>query len=112
MHPDQNLELFLRRRSSLRVHELRQLIRRAEVSGSVKAIREGVVGREVVSVPFLLTGPVEELRRDGGVVAYFQNLGDGARRDAAEFVQLRDDGGAPVVLVLAEGVEDEARDRG
>lgn len=65
-----------------------------------------------MSVPFLLTGPVEELRRDGGVVAYFQNLGDDARRDAAELVQLRDDGGAPVVLVLAEGVEDEARDRG
>lgn len=82
------------------------------MSRSVEAIREGVVGREVVSVPSLLTRPVEELRRDGGVVPRFQNLGDDGGVDAAEFVQLRDDGGAPAVLILAEGVEDESRDRG
>lgn len=63
-------------------------------------------------VPFLLACPVEELGGEGRVGLDFEQLGNEIGRDAAELVEIGDDGRAPAVVVLAEGVGDEAGDGG
>lgn len=59
---------------------------------------------------FLLTCPVEEIGGEGRVDLDFEHLGDEAGGDAAELVELGDDGWAPAELVLAEGVGNESSD--
>jgi hypothetical protein len=61
-------------------------------------------------VAFLLARPVEELGGEGRVGLDFEQLGDESGSDAAELVEISDDGRAPAVVVLAEGVGDEAGD--
>jgi hypothetical protein len=112
VHSDQDFELLLGGWLSLGIHQLGQLIGGAEAIGAVQTIGEGVVGSEIMLVAFLLARPVEELGGEGRVGLDFEQLGDDIGRDAAELVEIGDDGGAPAVVVLAEGVGDEAGDGG
>lgn len=61
---------------------------------------------------FLLTCPMEEIGGEGGVGLDLEHLGNEAGGDAAELVELGDDGWAPAEVVLAEGVGNESGDRG
>lgn len=112
MHSDENLKLFLAGRFALRVHQLWDLVRGPEPVGPVQTIGQGIVGSISVLETLLLTCPVEELGSGDGVVLDLEHLGDEVGRNPAELSELRDDWWAPVVLVLAERVENEARDRG
>lgn len=112
MHSDQDFELLLGGWLSLGIHQLGQLIGGAEAIGTVQTIGEGVVGSEIMLVAFLLARPVEELGGEGRVDLDFEQLGDDIGRDAAELVEIGDNGRAPAVVVLAEGVSDEAGNGG
>jgi len=61
VHSDQNLELLLAGGPPMRVHQFGELVRRAELVAAVQAVGEGIVGGEIVMVPFLVVRPVEEL---------------------------------------------------
>ena len=83
-------------------HEFGQLIGAAETVRAVEAIGEGIAGSESVVEAFLFGGPVEELGGEIQVGLGLEDLGDEVRSDAAEFVEVGDDGWAPVVLVFTE----------
>lgn len=66
-------------------------------------------------IPFLPTSPMKELYSDGGGgrgSLHSQDLSNEIGRDAAELVELGDYRRSPAVAILAEGVEDEASNRG
>ena len=102
MESDKDFELLFGGGFVLGDHEFGQLIGGAETVRAVEAIGEGIVGSESVVEAFLLGGPVEELGGEIRVGLGFEDFGDEVRSDAAEFVEVGDDGRAPVVLVLAE----------
>ena len=83
-------------------HEFRQLIGGAETIRAVEAMGESIVGSKSVVEAFLFGGPMEELGGDIRVRLGFEYFGDEVRSDAAEFVEIGDDGWAPVVLVFEE----------
>ena len=69
---------------------------------AVEATGEGIVGSESVVEVFLFGGPVEELGGEIQVGLGFEDFGNEVQSDAAKFVEVRDNGWAPVVLVFAE----------
>ena len=83
-------------------HEFGQLIDEAKTVRAAKAIGEGIVGSESVVEAFLFGGPVEELGGEIQVGLGFEDFGDEVQSDAAELVEVGDNGRAPVVLVLVE----------
>ena len=78
------------------------MIGRAETVRAIEATGEGIVGSESVVEAFLFGGLVEELRGEIRVELGFEDFDDEVQSDAAKFVEVRDDGWAPVVLVFAE----------
>ena len=60
---------------------------------------------------FLLPCPVEELGSERRASLDLNNLGDEVRWHPAELVELGYHAGAPLVTVLAEGVDDESSNR-
>ena len=78
------------------------MIGRAETVRAIEATGEGIVGSESVVEAFLFGGLVEELRGEIRVGLGFEDFDDEVQSDAAKFVEVRDDGWAPVVLVFAE----------
>ena len=56
--------------------------------------------------------PVEEFGSEGVICLNFENLGDQIGGYPAELAEFGGDVGAPLVVVSAEGIDDEARDRG
>lgn len=112
MHTNQNLELLLAGGLALGLHELRELVRGAELVVAVQAVGEGIVGSEIVMVASLAAGLVEEFGSEGVICLNFENLGDQIGGYPAELAEFGGDVGAPLVVVSAEGIDDEARDRG
>ena len=78
------------------------MIGRAETVRAIEATGEGIVGSESVVEAFLFGGLVEELRGEIRVGLGFEDFDDEVQSDVAKFVEVRDDGWAPVVLVFAE----------
>ena len=74
----------------------------AKTVRAVEATGEGIVGSESVVEVFLFGGPVEELGGEIQVGLGFEDFGNEVQSDAAKFVEVRDNGWAPVVLVFAE----------
>ena len=74
----------------------------AKTVRAVEATGEGIVGSESVVEAFLFGGPVEELGGEIRVGLGFEDFGNEVQSDAAKFVEVRDNGWAPVVLVFAK----------
>lgn len=60
----------------------------------------------------MVTCPVEELGGETRVPLNFKNLGDELRGDAAELVEILDEGWAPVMIVSTECVNNVTGDGG
>ena len=102
MESDKDFKLFFNGGFVLGDHEFGQLIGGAETVRAVEGIGEGIVGSESVVETFLLGGPVEELGGEIRVGLGFEDFDNEVQSDVMEFVEVGDDGRAPVVLVLAE----------
>ena len=74
----------------------------AKTVRAVEATGEGIMGSESVVEAFLFGGPVEELGGEIRVGLGFEDFGNEVQSDAVKFVEVRDNGWAPVVLVFAE----------
>ena len=83
-------------------HEFGQLIGGAETVRAVEAIGEGIVGSESVVEAFLFGGLVEELGFEIQVGLGFEDFSNKVWSDMVVFVEVGDDGWAPVVLVFGE----------
>ena len=102
MESNKDFELLFSGGFVLGDHEFGQSIGEVEMVRAVEAIVEGIVGSESVVEAFLFGGPVEELGGEIQVGLGFEDFGDEVQSDAAELVEVGDNGRAPVVLVLAE----------
>ena len=102
MESDKDFELFFGGGFVLGDHEFGQSIGEVEMVRAVEAIVEGIVGSESVVEAFLFGGLVEELGREIQAGLGFEDFSDKVRSDTAVFVEVGDDGWAPVVLVFAK----------
>ena len=100
MELDKDFELLFGGGFVLGGYEFRQLIGRAEMVRAVKVKGEGILGSESMVETFLLRGPVEELRGEIWVGLGFEDFDNEVQSDVMEFVEVGDDGRAPVVLFL------------
>ena len=102
MESDKDFKPFFGGGFVLGDHEFGQLIGGADTVRAVEAIGEGIVGSESMVEAFLFGGLVEELGREIQAGLGFEDFSDKVRSDTAVFVEVRDDGWAPVVLVFVK----------
>ena len=102
MELDKDFELLFGGGFVLGEYEFGQLIGRAKMVKAVEVKGESIVGSESMVEAFLLKGPMEELRGEIRVGLGFEDFDNEVQSDVMEFVEVGDDGRAPVVLVLAE----------